>query len=735
MTYSYPQKLLRRLIDTVGAESLGFKAVAKDDANRSVLQPIYTGETPITAERDSVTYQQIKSERLALASSWVYSDIDAISKDAATARLQVMTMQGEDSKPIINHPFELVMRRPNRWMGSSFLKRYTAMWLLLRGEAYWMLVPNRAGELVEIWPIPSYRMFPIADDKEYIRGFGYTNNEGQVIALPVENICYFREPNPFDYHRGLSKLSAYLLPMMTDLEAASWNKDTFSNEAALKTLISLPADMQQGNFEEVKRDIIREIIQGKKRYLIARAGDISAKQLGLSQQEMEFLAGREFSREEIDRVFGVPGGFWAKEATEANAKVAREIFTSIAVWPLLQLQAEELTSQVLRRWYEEEDTAVEFEDIRPRNREQDLAEEAKRIESMTVDEVRLLRNQGKHPNSQYGSLPWRLSTSVRTLRLFEGLDSVGMVNGQQNILSADEPGAAEEDEITPAEENAMREANGEEQTEIGKAVYADLRRWRSIATREIREKGKATYRFKSEFIDRHDLALAHTALLLARNEEQVKAFLSDFDHALEHMKAVELSIANEELDPQLESYGEEFSSLVSQAASGSISRGSFESQAVALVTAYLIAAYKLGGGKDPENNEALQEEIEVNTSAVGSYAEDLYAGLYSANREQTAAEGLEKSKSRTAMWVFAMAGAYALGQLHGDATYLMWSRGATKSPCYTCLALDGVVRAREDWLGGKYRPQARDGSLDCGGYYCQCGFVLSEGPARGVVPS
>ncbi len=732
--YSYPQRLIQRLIATVGAEALGYKAI-DNGANRSVLAPVYASEMPFSPERDSITYQQVKSERVALTSSWVFSNIDAISKEVSTAKIHVMTTEGEDSKPVVNHPFEVVMRRPNPWMGSTFLKRFTAMWMLLRGEGYWMLVPNGAGELTEIWPIPSYRIFPIADGKDYISGFGYTNNEGQVKVLPVENICYFREPNPFDFHRGLSKLSAYLLPMMTDLEAASWNKDTFANEAALKTMISLPADMQQGNFEEIKQEIIREIIHGKKRYLIARAGDINAKQLGLSQKEMEFLAGREFNKEEIDRVFGVPGGFWSKEATEANSKVAREIFISLAIWPLLELQAEEMTSQILHRWYEEEDKLVAFEDIRPKNREQDLAEEAKRIESMIVDEVRALRNQGPHPNKEYGQLPWRLSTSVRTLRLFEGLDSVGMVNGQSNILNGDEPGAAESDEITPAEENAMREANDEGQSEVGKSVYADIRRWRSIATREFREQGKSTYRFKSGAIDRHDLALAHTALQFSKNEAQMKSFFSEFWHVLDHLKSVELSIADADLDPELEKYGSEFDALVQQAINKEIERSSFETQVAALVTGYLVAAYELGGGENPGGNEELQAEIDQNVAAVQSYAEDIFAGLYSADDRQSKEEGLNKTKSRTAMWVFAMAGAYSLGRLSGKYEFLVWSRGATKDPCFTCLALDGVVRRKENWATSGYRPQARDGSLECGGYYCQCGLQPSNGPESGIIPN
>lgn len=727
---SYPQLLIRRVFEAVGPG----KAVDRE-ARRNIVSPIYAGEMPLTPERDNVPYQQIRLERTALTSSWVFSNIDAISKEASTAKINVMTLEGDDSKPVVNHPLEKVLRSPNPWMGSSFLKRFTAMWMLLRGEAYWMLVPNGAGELAEIWPIPSYRIFPIADEKKYIRGYGYTNNEGRVIPLPVENICYFREPNPYDFHRGMSKVSAYALPMLTDLQAAEWNRDTFANEAALKTLISVPADMQDGNFRELKAEIIRELVDGRKRYMIARAGDIEAKQLGLSQKEMEFLSGREFTRDEIDRIFGIPSGFWAKDATEANATVAREVFASIAVWPLLVLQAEAMTTQILESWYGEENAVVEYDDIRPRNREQDLAEEAKRIESMTVDEVRIMRNQGPHPNEEYGKLPWRLSTSVRSLRLFEGLDSIGMANGSQNILGSDEPGTAESDAITPAEENAMREANDLPPSEIKSSAYLDVRRWRSIALREHRQKGIVTYPFKSVAIDRHDIGLARTMLAMSTSEEQIKAFFADMTHALDHAKAVELSIANDVVDPELKKYGADFDNLVNQAIAGDISKPDFEIQLAQLVTTYLLAAYKLGGGTNPSGNKVLQDEIKTNVAAIQGYADDIYSGLYRADEEQTAEEGLERASIRSAMWILAFAGVHSIGVLSSDNEYIVWSRGATKEPCYTCLALDGVVRTKQNWLASGYRPQARDGSLDCGGYYCQCGLYPSDGPEAGTIPA
>jgi len=91
------------------------------------------------------------------------------------------------------------------------------------------------------------------------------------------------------------------------------------------------------------------------------------KNIGMGQEDMQFLEGRGFTLDEVMRTFGIPAGKYKENATEANAKVANETFQSETLWPKLVAVAAKLTHTLIGPAYGE-DYAVEFEDIRPEDR-------------------------------------------------------------------------------------------------------------------------------------------------------------------------------------------------------------------------------------------------------------------------------------------------------------------------------------------------------------------------------
>ena len=465
--------------------------------------PIFAGETPPGS--GLYGYQEITTEeskeKLAVTSAWVYSDIKAIANEASSAQLQVLESQGEDEPTAIaNHPFELLLQSPNPHMTRSWMWQYTIWWLLLHGEAYWLKAYTGAGELAELWPIPANRMSPVADAVNYISGFRYQPANGMppTIYAP-EQVVFFRFPNPFDYHRGLSPLSAYRLAMETDVAASKWNQTTFENDVTLRTLISLPETMTTDNFKRVKGEILSELIERQRRYMITRAGMVDVKTMSISHKDLDFLAGREFTREEIDRVFGIPAGFWAKEATRANSEAAKAVMIEQAVWPLLTLLAEQLTLQCVRYDFGE-GLVAEFDDIRSEDRALLIEERKQYWQVKTVDEARSDLGLDPLEDVETGAMlvPLAVSPSASSSSGNNG-------GGFSPILSESISGSIGNTN-TGADE-----------------MMADLKRWESIARRKLKAGETAAYDFESDAIPLSIKAFILEGLKTATTESEVKA--------------------------------------------------------------------------------------------------------------------------------------------------------------------------------------------------------------------
>lgn len=450
---------------------------------RGPIAPVFAGEAPLGAGLGSNDYSQEERERLAITSAWVYSDVRTIANEASAADVDIWRGQDE----IEDHPIEVLLERPNPHMAASWMRQYTIQWLLLRGEAYWLKVFDRGGELRELWPIPASRIEPIPDPQVYISAFKYTPVNGRPPTyFEPRQIVFFRFPNPFDYHRGLSPLSAYRLAVETDIAASEWNARTFRDDVTLRTLISVPSEMSNPNFARAKAELETELIERQRRFLIARSGDVTVSPLSISPKDMEFLAGRTFTREEIDRVFGIPAGFWAKEATRANSDAAKAVMIEQAVWPLLVLLAETITGQLVRADFGD-DLECRFEDIR------------------TEDRALLVQERQAY---------WQVQT-VNEARHDLGLDPLDDPELGETLVPLATKGAP------PALDLGSFGAEGE--GDITDAARDDLKRWEGIARRRLRAGEPAAYDFDSQHIPAEVKAGVLAGLATATTEEEVKA--------------------------------------------------------------------------------------------------------------------------------------------------------------------------------------------------------------------
>lgn len=324
--------------------------------------------------------------------SWVHSAVSSVARQGATTGFAVSKMVGEKTNAIENHPFELLLRRPNPLVSRFELLEATISDHGLTGNAFWWL--NRANEKAapdEIWTIPPHRVRPVPDGRMFLKGYLYTTDAGEEIPLERWEVVHFKRYNPLSPFVGLSPIEALATVATGDLAQQRWNTNYFDkNNAKTEGAMAFSDFIDDATWAKIKADIkARHGGTNREMMMLRNAGKGGVQwiPMSMSQKDMEFLQGRTFNKEEIFGIYA-PGlaSLLAVNATEANSKAGKATFREMAVWPQLVALSEKITNDLLPIYGD--NLVGEFDDIRLSDRGMELAEQNAASQVLTIDELR-----------------------------------------------------------------------------------------------------------------------------------------------------------------------------------------------------------------------------------------------------------------------------------------------------------------------------------------------------------
>lgn len=341
----------------------------------------YNIPSGVLAQTQAELYQRI---------SWINIAVSNVAKLASTVKFEVKEIKGEKLTQIDNHPFEQLLRKPNPLQSRFEFLETTYAFRKLTGNAYWWLnKTNEKSPPAEMWTISPHRIKPVPDKNLFIKGYLYDPGNGQEIPLEAWEVVHFKEFHPNNPFVGLSPIESIAAQAVGDMEATKWNTKFFGeSNAKLPGILTFADPIADDQWEKLKKDVKDK--SNKRELMLLRntgAGAVSYVQTGITQKDMEFLAGRTFTKEEIFALFA-PGlaSVLAVNATEANAKTGENTLISKAVYPMQVSMAEKITAEILPLYGE--NLIGEFEDIRQKDRELQLREEEMFSKTHTVNEIR-----------------------------------------------------------------------------------------------------------------------------------------------------------------------------------------------------------------------------------------------------------------------------------------------------------------------------------------------------------
>lgn len=268
---------------------------------------------------------------------WVYAAVSKIASECASINIKLMQMDDKgDVQEVDKHPALDLLDVVNPFTTKSDLIEITKMYELLTGDAFWWLLKGTNGDIVEIWQYLRPDLISVIPSKEnFISHYNYkVPGRGETIRFEVDEIIQFKRPNPFNPYRGISPVKAGEWAIGTDNQAAEYNWRFFGNNARPDYVIKFDdgIDSDQAKLLRTQWENAHQGNKNAHRVAILSKGDV--KNIGLSQKDMDFLAQREFSRDEILAMFKVPKALLdPQEINYASAQVAKNIFAEQVIIP------------------------------------------------------------------------------------------------------------------------------------------------------------------------------------------------------------------------------------------------------------------------------------------------------------------------------------------------------------------------------------------------------------------
>lgn len=216
-----------------------------------------------------------------------------------------------DLTPIESHPMIDALSRPNPLLVGTSTVGVTQVHLDLIGESFWLKDRDALGTPVQFWPVPPHwiKETPIPGRPVYRVSFSGWQGD-----IPETEILWFQHPNPSNpYGRGSGIARALADELETDEYAARHARMTFLNRAR-PDIIVWPEETktQAGEITEANAQRLAERWRSEHQgFWRAALPFFATRKLGVQElsqsfKELELTALREFERDTIRQVFGVP---------------------------------------------------------------------------------------------------------------------------------------------------------------------------------------------------------------------------------------------------------------------------------------------------------------------------------------------------------------------------------------------------------------------------------------------
>lgn len=290
--------------------------------------------------------------------SAVYACVQAVSETVASLPLILFKRAGEDRERAAEHPLYRVLHDiANPEQTALEFREYLQACVLLRGNAYARIVRGSDGQVRELWPLRP-------DGVSVLRlsggglAYEHTDRRGTVHRLLADEVLHLRHRLSDDGVMGISPIAAARGVIELALSEAEHGVATFRNGARLAGVLKFPQTLKAEQRQALATSWASQYggAANSGRTPILEAG-VEYQPISMSLEDSEWVASRQFSVEEVCRLFRVPPtivgdlrhGNFSNSVELARQFVTMSLRRHLVAWE--QAIAKQLLTEAGRRVY------------------------------------------------------------------------------------------------------------------------------------------------------------------------------------------------------------------------------------------------------------------------------------------------------------------------------------------------------------------------------------------------
>ena len=361
-----------------------------DGIKRALIKAI-AGSNVIYIAPGESTYGRTKpldyTEALSSLQGWVFAAVNVIGNAVARVRWRLL----KNDEEVRDHPVVKLIQKPNPQMTRWELWKKTIMHLETTGNSYWYTPLNKLGVPAEIWIIPPNRMKIVPNDDGTIKGYLYQYGNKKLAFEPNE-IIHLKYPHPTDPYYGMGVLEAVAYEYDTDLIMKKYQYNLLKNRAMPDVIIK--GRMTQEQREALKAEWISAYrgVDRAGKVAVLNFPDVEIQTLGQTLKDLEYIAGRKFTRDSILHIWGIPPSKVGivEDVNRANAETADYTFQKEVIAPRLELLREILQYDLIEVFWPGQGLEIDYENPIPEDKDFELKEKQIYLKNyvLTVNEVR-----------------------------------------------------------------------------------------------------------------------------------------------------------------------------------------------------------------------------------------------------------------------------------------------------------------------------------------------------------